>query len=84
MTMSVSIPNSLRAFIEEELATGEYSSEAELVVKALEVYRELKKRHHELREDVQRSIAQAERGEVKPFDMDAIKAGIRDDQHTGS
>jgi antitoxin ParD1/3/4 len=84
MTLSVPIPNDLRPFVEEELATGQYTSEAELVAKALEVYRELKKRQHELREDVQRSIAQADRGEIKPLDMNAIKAHIRDDHHTSS
>jgi putative addiction module CopG family antidote len=79
MTMSVSIPSNLQPFVEEELATGEYTSESELVAKALEVYRELKRRHHQLLEDVQRSLAQADRGGFKPLDMSAIKAKLRDD-----
>ena len=40
------------------------------------VYRELRTRHDRLRSDIEQAIAQADRGEVAPLDIDAIKAEL--------
>ena len=75
--MSETYPPQVRQFVEQELASGSYQSEDELVIEALQVFRELKSRHQRLRTDVQESIAQAERGAVKPLDTEATKAEAR-------
>ena len=72
--MPKTYPPELEQFVKQELANGKYQSEDELVVDALTVFRELKQRHDELRRAVQRSIEQADRGEVEPWDIDVILA----------
>ena len=75
--MPKTFPPELEQFVQQELANGDYQTEEELVIDALKVFRELKRRHEQLRADVQRSIEQAERGEVHPLDTDATKAAAR-------
>lgn len=72
--MSVTIPSHLQPFIDEELATGRFADEAEFVARTIELYRETKARHVDLHEDVQRSLAEAQRGEVDDLDIEAIIA----------
>ncbi len=67
-------PPDLQQFMDHELASGEYRDESEVLIRALRVYREFKTRHESLRQDVERSIEQAERGEVAPLDTEATKA----------
>lgn len=74
MSLSVSIPVELQPFIEQELATGPCKSEEELVARALLLYQEVKARHNELRTRVNRSLEQAERGEVAELDIEAVIA----------
>jgi Arc/MetJ-type ribon-helix-helix transcriptional regulator len=74
--MSVSIPSELQPFIERELATGKFRDEQELVAKALTLYLELQERHDELRTRVQRSLEQADRGEVAELNIESIKARL--------
>ena len=62
--------------MDHELASGEYQDESELLTQALIVYRELKTRHAALREDLEASIAAADRGEVAPLDIGAIKSEL--------
>jgi Arc/MetJ-type ribon-helix-helix transcriptional regulator len=70
--MATIFPPDLQGFIQQELASGDFQNESELLVRALEVYRELKTRDAQLRNEVQASIAAAERGEVTPLDMSQI------------
>ncbi len=72
--MEETYPPELEQFVQQELATGKYQSETELVNRALEVYRELKLRHDTLRADVETAIAQADRGEAKPLDIEEVIA----------
>ena len=76
MSMSVSIPSELQPFIERELATGKFRDEQDLVAKALTLYLELQERHEVLRTKVQRSLEQANRGEVAEFDIESDKARL--------
>ena len=77
--MPMTYPPELEQFVQQELANGRYQSEDELVIAALSVFREMKQRHDELRRDVQRSIEQADRGEVEELDIDAIKAELTEE-----
>lgn len=72
--MSGTYPADLQAFIQQELDSGHYQSEDELVAAALKVYRELRARHQQLCDDVLDSIAQADRGEAGPLDIDEVVA----------
>ena len=75
--MSDVFPADIELFVQQELASQEYPSREDLVLDALRVLRELKTRHQQLREDVRRSIAQADRGETTPLDAEATKAEAR-------
>ena len=69
-------PPDIEQFVQQELASQEYQSRDDVVLDALRVLRELKTRHQELRDDVQAAIAQADRGEVAPLDIAAIKSEL--------
>lgn len=73
MIMSVSIPSEFQPFIERELASGRFRDEQELVAKALTLYLELQERHEALRTRVQRSLEQADRGEITELNIESIK-----------
>ena len=72
-------PPAIEEFVQQELASGEYRSEADLINQALSVYRELKLRHQILRADVARAITQADSGDVAPLDIEAIKAELMEE-----
>ena len=61
-------------YVQEKIARGEFSSPEEFAQEAIRVYHELETRHAELRDEVQRRIAQVERGETAPLDVEAVKA----------
>jgi len=75
--MGKTYPPELKQFVDQELASGQYEDESALIAEALRVFQELKTRHQELRSDVERSIAQADRGEVTPMDSEATKGEAR-------
>lgn len=64
----------LESFIRQELSEGHFDSETELLTRALEVYRTLKQRHDTLRATVNSAIAEADRGEATPLDIETIIA----------
>lgn len=71
--MANTFPPDIVRFIQDEIESGQFADETELLTAALEVYREVKQRHGELREQVQRSLSRAEQGDVRPLDMESIK-----------
>lgn len=77
--MSSTFPPEIEQFVQQELASGQYPNEQALLTAALEVYRELKQRHHDLRGRIQLSLEQAARGEVAPLDIDAIVAELNEE-----
>jgi len=81
--MTLELPAEIEAFVKAEVAEGAATTESDFVAGALELYRELKARHVDLRSHIQRSLAQARDGEVSPLDMDEIIAELRDevDEH---
>lgn len=76
--MTVEIPPELEQYVQQELSKGEYRSEGELILDAVRVLRELKTRHEQLRRNIQSAIAQSDRGESEPLDIEAIKAEGRE------
>jgi Arc/MetJ-type ribon-helix-helix transcriptional regulator len=71
--MPRTFPADLNQFIQDELETGDYANEDALLTAALEVFREVRQRHAELRSRVQESVAQARAGEATPLNMDETK-----------
>jgi Arc/MetJ-type ribon-helix-helix transcriptional regulator len=76
MPVTVAIPSNLEAFVQQEVATGAVGSEQELVTRALELYREMRQRHAELKAKVDQSLDEAERGEVAPLDIALLKSTL--------
>ena len=70
--MTRTFPTDLNQFIQDELKTGNYADEDAVLTVALEVFREVRQRHAELRGRVQESLAQAHAGESTPLDMDEM------------
>jgi Arc/MetJ-type ribon-helix-helix transcriptional regulator len=62
----------IEQFIQEELASGQHPNEQAVVNAALEVYRELKTRHNELRDGILVSLEQARHGDATSLDIDEI------------
>ena len=78
--MELTLPPSLNAFVEEEVRSGRFSS-PEQVIKAavanLRIERELEEASDqseigELRAELSSAVAQADRGELEPWDSDEI------------
>jgi Arc/MetJ-type ribon-helix-helix transcriptional regulator len=70
--MTRTFPTELNQFIQDELQSGGYADEDAVLTAALEVFREVRQRHAELRGRVQESLAQVHAGEATPLDMDEI------------
>ncbi|HKQ46494.1 MAG TPA: type II toxin-antitoxin system ParD family antitoxin [Phycisphaerae bacterium] len=72
--MTVEVPLDLQQYVEDQVATGAYANERDVIADAVRVLRELRKRHDALRQDIQAAIAESKRGESEPLDIDEIKA----------
>jgi putative addiction module CopG family antidote len=68
--MSETLPADLQQFVREELATGRYPSERDLVVDAVRLLREARVQEEDLRAKIQARIASLERGEAIELDDD--------------
>ncbi len=68
---SASVPSDVAQFIEQEIASGRYRSEDELVVDAVRVLRELKQRHRRLCNDIQTGIREIEEGREIELESEA-------------
>ncbi len=76
--MNVSLTPELEKLVNDKVQSGLYNSASEVVREALRLLKEqdaLKAyRVEELRKEIARGIEQANRGEVTPLDIEAIKA----------
>jgi putative addiction module CopG family antidote len=72
LPLKLNYPPEVEAFIAEQLASGKFESESELATAAIRVVQELATRERKFREDLKRSIEQADRGEVEPWDLEQI------------
>ncbi len=73
-----SLPTDLADYVAHEVAQGRYVDSEQLVIEALRVHRELRRQHEELRTLVQQAIAEGDRGELAPLDVEAIIARGRE------
>ncbi|MFO0898926.1 MAG: type II toxin-antitoxin system ParD family antitoxin [Pirellulales bacterium] len=71
---SVSLPSELTAYLNQEVASGRYASPSDVVVEAVRMHREIRDQYEQLRAQVQEAVAQADRGELRPLDVEWIKA----------
>lgn len=72
--MSTSLPQDLQQFVQQEVASGRYRSEEDLLCAGLRLLRERERRLQALREDIEPALGQLDRGEGKPLDAESIKA----------
>ena len=72
--MSMSLPHDLQHFVQQEVASGKYQSEEDVVCQGLRLLREREQRLQALREDIQPALEQLDRGEGEPFDAEGVKA----------
>lgn len=66
-------------FVEQELASGEFTDESALVNQALQFYRELKLRHGDLKQHIGVALDQADQGQVSPLDIDEIVSELEEE-----
>ncbi len=72
--MSSSFPPELQQFVRQELASGKYQSEEDMVCAGLQLLRDRDARLRALRQDVRPALEQLDRGEREPLDAESIKA----------
>lgn len=82
MTLSLRIPDELRPFLQEAVRSGEFVSEAEVVIEALERFRlreEFRRFHLEkVQAKIQSGMEQIERGETERWDLEEFKRRARE------
>jgi Arc/MetJ-type ribon-helix-helix transcriptional regulator len=76
LPLKLDYPPEVEAYITEQLAAGRFESESELATAAIQVVQELAARERKFREDLKRSIEQADRGEVAPLNMQEVIAEL--------
>jgi len=85
--MNVSLTQELEQMVKDKVRTGLYHSASEVIREALRLLKEHDQlrelRLAELRKEIAIGIDQADRGEVAPLDMDAIKAKARSQMEAG-
>ncbi len=67
------LPPELGQFVQQQIASGKYRSEDELVVDAVRVLREVNARQQQFRADVQLGIDQLDRGEANEYDVAQLR-----------
>lgn len=72
--MATAYPPELERFIEDEVASGKYRSEEEVVCAALRLLREREARLQALRDEILPALEELDRGEGRPLDVEAILA----------
>ena len=80
--LNVILPRDLREFLAEQVANGSFACADELIVEALYYFRDVAEHRRakleRLRADIAVGSEQADRGELAPLDMEAIKAKVRE------
>src|SRR5262245_5659946 len=75
-TEMATFPADIEAYVQQKIASGQFSSREELAAEAVRVYRDLELKHRQLESDIQAAIREADAGLVEPLDIDAIKAEL--------
>jgi hypothetical protein len=79
MSTNLEIPADLQPTISAAISKGAYADEQELVNEILRATVPALERYLQLRSDVQASVNQLERGEVKQADFDSVRSRLCDD-----
>jgi putative addiction module CopG family antidote len=66
------LPPELGEFVEQQIATGRYQSEEDLVVEAVRVLSRLAARQHEFHDAVREGMEQLARGEFTEYDDQSL------------
>jgi antitoxin ParD1/3/4 len=72
--MSHAFQGELARLVEQQLATGKYATEDELLIEAVRLLGDRDRRLAELREKLAPALARLDRGEGKPLDVEWVKA----------
>ena len=81
MTIAISLPRDLEEFVEESIRSGQFGSEAEVVIGALASFKTKEEFRQfqvaKLREKLQSGVDQLERGEVVQWEVGDFKRRAR-------
>lgn len=79
MSMSVEIPADLQPLLQAAIANGRYANEQELVTEVLRLAVPALEGYEKMRRDVQISLEQIDRGEIREADFDGIRHQLCDE-----
>ena len=77
------LPADLAAFVQQELQSGKYTSEAEIVCAALRLLRERERRLDALRDEILPALDRLDRGEGKTYDEEGLRQMANDVKSRG-
>ena len=66
----------LDQYVDAKIASGEFRSREEFFLETARLYRELEARHADLKALIRERIEEADRDDLEPLDIDAIKAEL--------
>jgi putative addiction module CopG family antidote len=72
--MNLQLPDDLNEFVQQQLSSGAYASAEQVVGDALRLLRDVQSRREEFLAAARVGIDQADRGLLKPVDLDGIIA----------
>ena len=75
--MTLQITGELQSLIQQEVATGQYGSQDEVLMQAMRLLRDRREKLDRLRQELEPALSRLDRGEGIPLDMEAIKAEAR-------
>ena len=76
--MDTSYPADVTDYMRQAIASGVYPDEQALVVDAVRSLREIREREEALRQEIEIGLAEADAGNVEPWDLDALKRKVHD------
>lgn len=75
--MSITLSPELAKLVQQEMATGAYRSESDLLLAALQLFSERRRRFDAVRRELQPALDSLDRGEGEPLDMDRVRELVR-------
>jgi len=74
--MQIEVPPDVQGYIEDKVRSGEFRSPGDFVTYALDLLRQDEQREAWLRTEIQKGIDSLDRGEGRPWDVEAAKARL--------
>lgn len=71
--MAQQLPAELVQFVEDEIASGRYRSEEEVITEGLALLRQRRTRLHALRKDLAPALSRLDNGEGQELDLETVK-----------